>query len=177
MANKYSGEVSIRLDRVRILKFTHAAMIEFEDATGQTVPEVLAELTKIKSGNVVDLKQILKIISDKKIRALLWSALIEEDPDLTMKNAGKLLDHAEGESYQDRLLGVIVRVLTAWGLFAGDDEGKKKAHAMLAKMEEYLAQAKVATEKASRLPKASTGQNSNGSHTDSLASSPVSSGA
>ena len=37
MANKYRGEVSIRLDRMRVLKFTFNAFAEFENFDAELV--------------------------------------------------------------------------------------------------------------------------------------------
>jgi hypothetical protein len=68
--------VSIKLDKQRKLKYTFNAFCELEDVLGRPISE-------IKDG--------FKL---KDLRALLWAGLLHESPDLTLEDAGELMDKA-----------------------------------------------------------------------------------
>lgn len=74
-----NGKVTIELDRLRHLCFDWNAVCEFEEVTQRSIfdQELWEGLEKKPVGKIV--------------RAMLWAALLEEDPSLTLKDAGKLL--------------------------------------------------------------------------------------
>jgi hypothetical protein len=78
MANKQRGYVSIQLDKARNLRFTTNALAELEDMLGHPV-------TKMDQDNV----------GIKTLRAMLWAALLDESPDLTIQEAGCLMDQGD----------------------------------------------------------------------------------
>jgi hypothetical protein len=107
MANKEDGEISIRLDRVRVLKYDFNAFAEFEDRTGKTVPATFSTITA-KNPN--------ETFGFSMIRSFLWAGLIHEDPELTMQGAGKLIDQADGKTAIERLTYVSGKVNEAISL-------------------------------------------------------------
>lgn len=77
MANKHRGEVSIKLDKMRKLKFNTHALAELEDALGYS-------LTKLDTEEV-GIKTIVK---------MFWAGMLHELPDLTLKEAAELMDYS-----------------------------------------------------------------------------------
>ena len=114
MANKYRGEVGIRLDRVRILKYTFNALAEFEDLTGKSVSSIFTNAEES--------------MSFVMIRNLVWAGLIHEDPSLTPAKVGELFEQVDGESVADRIAYVTEKMAEAINeSFAGpEDKGAKK---------------------------------------------------
>ena len=80
MANKHRGYVDVELDRPRRLKYNMNALAELEDVLGKPMTQFSAENVGIK-----------------ELRALVWAGLLHESPDLTLREAGDLidLDHLE----------------------------------------------------------------------------------
>lgn len=78
MANKHRGFVSIELDQPRKLKFTTNALAELEDALNMPLTQLGENMAGIKT-----------------IRALVWAGLLHESPNLTIDQAGNLLDYAD----------------------------------------------------------------------------------
>jgi len=94
MANKYRGEVSIDLDKRRELKFTHNALVQFEEELGiNSYMEWAMTLQDRKAS-----------LGTKEVRALLWCGLLHEDPTLTAAQAGELMEHAGGKEEHDNAI-------------------------------------------------------------------------
>jgi hypothetical protein len=72
-------KIEITLDKKRHLLFDLNAMCSFEEVTGKNLFE----------SDVFE--KILKNMDPINLRALLWACLLEEDPELSLKDAGKLL--------------------------------------------------------------------------------------
>ena len=89
MANKYRGEGGIRLDRVRILKYTFNSLAEFEELTGKSVNEIFSSAEETMGFTM--------------IRNLIWAGLIHEDQSLTPPQVGVLIEQADGESITDKV--------------------------------------------------------------------------
>ena len=77
MANKQRGEVSIRLDKVRKLRFNTHALAELEDSLGYS-------LSKLDTEDV-GIKTIVK---------MFWAGMLHELPELTLKEAAELMDYS-----------------------------------------------------------------------------------
>ena len=90
--NKYRGEGTVRLDRVRKLKIDLNAMCSFECEIGKPVQEIFVGA----DGN-------LRAPGFTELRALLWCALLAEDPKLTVEDAGRLVEFADGHGFQDKI--------------------------------------------------------------------------
>ncbi|SFS75858.1 hypothetical protein [Marininema halotolerans] len=101
MANKQRGIVDIQLDKKRRLKFNMNALTELEDALGMPI-------TGLSSQKV----------GMKELRAMLWAGLLHEDADLTLKEAGDLME-------MEKLHEISEKVTEAMTI-AFPQQGKKK---------------------------------------------------
>jgi hypothetical protein len=77
MANKHRGEVSIKLDKMRKIRFNTHALAELEDALGYP-------LSKLDTEDV-GIKTIVK---------MFWAGMLHELPDLTLREAADLMDYS-----------------------------------------------------------------------------------
>lgn len=103
MANKHRGYVDIVLDKPRKLRFTTNAIAELEDVLGQPITKLDEESLGVKT-----------------LRALLWAGLLHENRDLTIEEAGDLMDHANLED-------IATKVMEALQLaFGGNTKEKNK---------------------------------------------------
>jgi hypothetical protein len=75
MGNKQRGYVDIVLDKPRRLFFNTNALCELEDALQRPVTSIGKENVGIR-----------------ELRAMLWTGLIHEDPELTIQQAGQMLE-------------------------------------------------------------------------------------
>jgi hypothetical protein len=107
MANRQRGYVDIQLDKARRLCFDFNAICELEDVMGKPV-------TQLQENNV----------GFKEIRALLWAGLLHEDRDLTIEEAGALIDEAESVQYVTEK--VVEAFTLGLGLREGDEKGKTR---------------------------------------------------
>ena len=73
---KAKPDDKIMLDRERVIRFDLNAMCEFEKATGR----------KLFDGTFIAEK-----MSAEELRYMLWSCLLDEDPTITAKQAGRLI--------------------------------------------------------------------------------------
>ena len=71
MANIKKGEYTIKLDRVRTLKLTFNALCSAELELGHTV--------------------IQQNLGLRDVRAILWAAMEQDDPKITVEEVGKLI--------------------------------------------------------------------------------------
>ena len=97
-ANKYRGEVPIRLDRVRTLKYTFNAFAEFEELTGNSIQTVFADPQNLGFGS---------------IRNLLWAGLTHEDASLTVTKVGELIELADGDNLTKKIESITSSVVKA----------------------------------------------------------------
>lgn len=86
MANKHRGEVSIKLDKMRKIRFNTHALAELEDALGYS-------LTKLDTEEV-GIKTIVK---------MFWAGMLHELPDLTLKEAADLMDYSTFSEVSDKI--------------------------------------------------------------------------
>jgi hypothetical protein len=113
MARKDIGIVPIELDRTRYLKFDWNAISEFENAMNCTWIEFFFSLMKKDSdGNpIADINESgvgagsieMKALGLKHLRALLWAGLLHQDPSITLKKAGDLIESINADNFADRL--------------------------------------------------------------------------
>jgi hypothetical protein len=77
MANRQRGEREVTLDRKRTMRMDYNAIAEAEDALGRPFPSL-------------DLANM----GVRELRAILYATLKEDDPGLTLRDAGLLMtDH------------------------------------------------------------------------------------
>lgn len=86
MANKQKGNVSVELDKVRVIRFTMNALAEIEDNLG--VP--LSELENVT-------------MTIKNVRTILWAGLIHEDATLTAQEVGNMVDLSNFKEVQEKI--------------------------------------------------------------------------
>lgn len=72
-------KVEITLDKKRYLFFDLNAMCSFQEVTGKNLFEAKV------------FKRVLTKMEPVDLRALLWACLLDDDPDLTLREAGKLM--------------------------------------------------------------------------------------
>lgn len=122
MANLRRGEVAIDLDRERKLKFDLNALAEFEALCGEPVYSVFMRLNGLKSAGP---QEILGLVGMKVLRGLLWAALLHDEPQLTARQAGDLLEKAEGDGTIERYFYVLDKLANAWIASLGPKAQKK----------------------------------------------------
>lgn len=71
------GSVKIKLDKVRHLRFDMNAFAEVEILTGLNSKELIEKLQKPATVHL--------------LRECLWAALLDEDPDITVRQVGKFI--------------------------------------------------------------------------------------
>lgn len=128
MANKYLGEVSIHLDRVRSLKFDMNAYAEFQSTMGIAIDTIFRKAGKAVDDVALDEDKAIafkEAMGDQYLRALVWAGLLHEEENLTLREAGKLMCFAQPAGApipisQSAQYGYIFRcVMDAWYLSKG----------------------------------------------------------
>ena len=77
MANPLRGEVELKAgEKTYVLRYTTNALVELEERTGRSVMDIANRP------------------SFKDARALVWAGLIHANPDLTLEQAGEIMDAA-----------------------------------------------------------------------------------
>lgn len=89
---KANGKV--KLDEEKYLRYNMNALVEFEDVTGQGVLKAFEDIDK---GN----------LSLKDIRALVWAGLLDYNEELTLKEAGDVMDECGIETTIEKLTDAI----------------------------------------------------------------------
>lgn len=91
MANKVRGQIAADFEggKINLLLSTNA-ICELEDAADRSINELLDEL------NVPNRARM------KTVRLLFWAMMLDEKPDATIQDAGRLIDGVRGD--HDRIL-------------------------------------------------------------------------
>lgn len=89
MANKVIGEVSFKLgDKDYTMCFNNDALVQLEDQLDRGIVAITTEMQKwSKEPERVRLKWI---------RAMLWAGLRKHHPNMTIEQAGELIDNSNG---------------------------------------------------------------------------------
>ena len=103
MSNKHQY-ITIELDKPRKLRLTTNALCELEDLFDKPIHEILMDGAK----------------GLRTVRAFLWAGLLHEDPELTLKETGDLIDH------KNDFLYVQQKVTEAIDCAFGSDQGKNE---------------------------------------------------
>lgn len=119
MANAFKGQVSITHEGERLtLTLDFNALADFEGETGRNALEVLEAFERKKSMSLGDM------------RAFIWAALIQEHPEMTLKDAGRIL--SSNRSSLSKMLAAIQPDPAPAGeedTGAGKPKARKKARA------------------------------------------------
>lgn len=159
MANKFAGEISIRLDRVRTMVFDWGAAATFQSITGKTVEEVLINVSEaLRVATDQDRTvRLFQVLGPNQMAAILYSCLKHDDPTLKLDEMNEIMNHAEGDGMEGQYNYLLEKVIQAWHASRGKATKKKVAEQLGGKN--------------------GTGTNSEESPTDTSASSRASSGA
>jgi len=121
--SKFDGEVKIRLDKMRTLKFGFRGNYAFQSKRGRSVENVLAEFYRFviahqgdpsgKDLKPEDISAAEKIIGFDTLVDLLWAALLHEDENLTVGAAADMMDYADGETLAQKFVSVFAKVQEA----------------------------------------------------------------
>lgn len=92
MANPHRGAVALETDgKVYSLRFTTNSICELEEHFGQPIAKIVTELQDESNASM------------KMVRAVVWGALLSEQPDITLKDAGNLLDEVGVDALTEKL--------------------------------------------------------------------------
>lgn len=89
--------VQIILDRQRNMVFDANAYSAYEEATGKFFLDTLSQLQEMSGKFLADQSDeqrariVMRGLSVRDIRALVWAACLHEDPDLTLDEVGSYL--------------------------------------------------------------------------------------
>lgn len=86
------------------LQFTTNALVELEEAAGKAITELLS----------------VEVPTLKTVRTMFWAGLIENHPELSQKDAGRVIDAAGGF---EAVMEIVNRAITAAMPEAEDAEG------------------------------------------------------
>ncbi|MBN7777780.1 hypothetical protein JYP49_14360 [Nitratireductor aquimarinus] len=83
MANVHRGGVTLKAgENAYTLSFSINAMCELEDAFGKPVMEVIEDFQNVGTKGAAP--------SIKTVRTLIWAALIDHHPEMTVEDAGRI---------------------------------------------------------------------------------------
>lgn len=92
IAPSLSDTRTVMLDKERTLRMDFNALAKAEEITGKNWMTA----------------ESWKTLSAKDYRALTWACLLDEDPSLTLEQAGKLLTPRNEKEVSDALLGMYI---------------------------------------------------------------------
>jgi len=118
------GSVEIQLDKPRTLRFSMNSFAAFEDLVGVTIPAFMMDLARESGDNP---EVAVRSFGFKRLRSLLWAALLEESPGLKIEEVSNLFDAAPGDSLFDKMTYVYAKVLEAFNVTQGPQSKKKDA--------------------------------------------------
>jgi hypothetical protein len=96
MSNQFRGEASFEVEgKAFRVRFSWNAAAEYEDAAGKPLSDALFDIAREK-------------LSARSLRAMLWAGLQEHHADVTVKDAGRLIDKM-GRKEAQRIMGVALR--------------------------------------------------------------------
>jgi hypothetical protein len=145
MSNQLKGEIEISLDKRRTLRFTSNSLVRLEGVLGYSYKKILKRIRTgaeiaIKHGMIpgaedeADIKTILAVneeslekdveLNAAELRAMLWAGLLHEDPELTLEQAGDLMDEGPEDMGSEDYIAIYV--ITAFLLrFAPGNQATK----------------------------------------------------
>ena len=96
MSNQFRGEASFEVEgKAFRVRFSWNAAAEYEEAAGKHLSDALFDIAREK-------------LSARSLRAMLWAGLQEHHADVTVKDAGRLIDKM-GRKEAQRVMGVALR--------------------------------------------------------------------
>lgn len=108
MANRHKGDVSVKVgEREFIFRFSIDALCQLEEQTGKTIIEI---------GQILNSGRIGVTLT----RSLVWAALREHHPEITLKEAGEMLPDMGGA------VGAMGPITQAFGAAFPERSGKQE---------------------------------------------------
>ena len=96
MGNPHRGEASFEVDGTAYrVRYSWNAAAEYEEAAGKPLSDALFDIARER-------------LSARSLRAMLWAGLQEHHQDVTLKDAGRLIDKM-GRKEAQRVMGVALR--------------------------------------------------------------------
>ena len=96
MGNPHRGEASFDVEgKAYRVRFSWNAAAAYEEMAGRPLSDALLDVARER-------------FSAKSLRAMLWAGLQDEHPDVTLKDAGRLIDKL-GRKEAQRVMGVALR--------------------------------------------------------------------
>ena len=96
MGNPLRGEATFEVDGKQYrVRFSWNAAAEYEEAAGKPLSDALFDIARER-------------LSARSLRAMLWAGLQEHHQDVTLKEAGRLIDKM-GRKEAQRVMGVALR--------------------------------------------------------------------
>ena len=96
MANPFRGESTFEVDgRAHRVRFSWNSAAIYEEAAGKPLSDALLDIAREK-------------LSARSLRAMIWAGLQEHHPDVTLSDAGRLID-AMGRVEAQRVMAVALR--------------------------------------------------------------------
>lgn len=97
MGNKVRGQIDLQAgDKAYTLQFTANAMCELEAKAGLSISEFMANLQAAQASGRVKMLDL---------RLLIWAGLTENHPELTLKQAGQIINDLGGMAPAMAVLG------------------------------------------------------------------------
>jgi hypothetical protein len=88
MGNAVKGQTSFEVEgKTLVLEYTPNGFCELEDATGKATMAFLSDLDRAAQSEK---------LAFRDVRLLFWAGLVEHQPDLTPKDAGRLIKAVGG---------------------------------------------------------------------------------
>ena len=96
MSNPHRGEASFEVEgKAYRVRFSWNAAAEYEEAAGKPLSDALFDIARER-------------LSARSLRAMLWAGLQEHHQEVTLKEAGRLIDKM-GRKEAQRVMGVALR--------------------------------------------------------------------
>jgi hypothetical protein len=147
MASKHRCEVPIQLDIPRKLKLDFNACADFQEEAKISIDAFFYRIQQINrkydlkpdvldaDGNVVQhfpvppeaTIELTNSMGMNYLRILLWAGLRHEDPEMTIKRAGELVEEAEGDSVTEQFAFIVSKICDAYAMRQVGGKDKKKA--------------------------------------------------
>ena len=114
MANKFKGEITIRLDKTRTLKFGFATFARFEKQSGKSMQNAFSDREDVGM-------QSFYVIAD-----MLWASMAYgDDKNITPEEVLELVDFADGENELEKSQYIQKIVMEGMASSQGPENQKK----------------------------------------------------
>lgn len=139
MASKHRCDVPIQFGDVTYqLKLDFNACADFQEKAGISIDAFffrIQHVTKkfgLKPGEPIPAEAAMEYttaLGMDQLRIILWAGLRHEDPELTIKRAGELVNDAEGENVTEQFAYIVSKICDAYAMrqVGGKDKKKEKA--------------------------------------------------